>query len=99
MTDKNIEKIIKGIKTSTVRKRTSADKIGLKKNELGECVFQGKKFYIKNLGELTIEEAGGLEFVWETEGFLDEGPMFDYTKDWLVGKGKLNFYRILPYPF
>lgn len=99
MTDSNIEKILKGVKTSTVRSKRSAEKINLKEDELGECIFKGKKFFIKNMGELTVDEAGGLEFVWETEGFLSDGPMFNQTKKWLTGQGKLYYYRILPFKF
>ena len=98
MTDKNIQKILNGIKTSTLRSSSAAKKIGLKENETALCFFKGIKHQIKNMGLLTVDEAGGYDHVWITEGFLDQGPMFDSTKKWLKGEGKLYFYTIKKLP-
>ena len=94
MTEKNVDKILKGIKTSTLRTKSSAKKIGLEKDESAFCYFKGIKHKIKNLGFLTVDEAGGFDKVWKSEGFLDDGPMFDSTKKWLKGEGQLYFYLI-----
>ena len=94
MTDQNIQKILKGLKTSTLRSFKASQKIGLNERESGYCFFNSKKFIIKNLGLLSVDEAGGFDHVWKTEGFLDDGPMFDSTKKWLKGEGKLFFYSI-----
>ena len=94
MTDKNIQKILDGVKTSTLRKESSAAKIGLNIGESAYCFFNNKKYVIKNIGLLTVDEAGGFDYVWKTEGFLSDGPMFDYTKKWLKGEGKLFFYSL-----
>ena len=96
MTDKNIEKILRGDKTSTLRTQKAANKMGLLPNETGYCYFKNKKFYITNKGLLSIDEAGGRDLLWKTEGFGDDGPMFKSTEDWLEGKGKLFVYEIVP---
>jgi len=65
----NVEKIINGTKTTTLRSKGAADKIGLKPGETGIVNIKGELFEVTNRGPQTIQEAGGLEAVVISEGF------------------------------
>jgi hypothetical protein len=97
MQPSNIQKILNGTKTTTTRSQRQADQIGLAQNQSGQVEFEGRKFKITNRGELTIEEAGGKNNMLRSEGVSNESEfMFQQTKDWINGKGKLFVYDIEP---
>ena len=96
MQPENVEKILSGTKTSTVRSASAAQQIGLKKGQQDYTTWGGKRFLVTCEGEQTIDEAGGYESVWKSEGFGPSGPLFAQTRTWLNGTGKLWVYRFKP---
>lgn len=94
MSDDNIDKILLGKKTTTIRSKRAADQIGMFLNETAVTSFGGVDFLITNKGLLTIGEAGGKDKILESECFGDNGPKFKQTENWLNGKGKLYVYEI-----
>jgi hypothetical protein len=94
MSPDNVEKILSGKKTTTIRSQRASTKIGLFVGESGITEFGGREFIITNRGPLTIEEAGGKEKMWESESFGENGPMYQQTINWLNGKGTMYVYEI-----
>lgn len=94
MSSDNIDKILSGKKTTTVRSQRASEQIGMFVNEKAITSFGGRDFLITNKGLLTVEEAGGKEKMIESESFGDNGPKFKQTEDWLNGHGKLYVYEI-----
>lgn len=94
MSLQNIQKILSGAKTSTLRTTDASFDIGLLKNETGLVKFGGVEFLITNLGSMYVSEAGGKEAICESEAFGESGPMFESTKRFLIGQCKLSVYRI-----
>lgn len=94
MMDKNIGRIIKGNKTTTIRTNKEFGKIGLEIGEEGITNFGGIDYLVKCRGYMSVDEAGGKDKVWESEGFDDSGPTFDHVRKWLNGFGKLYVYDI-----
>lgn len=93
----NTELVVNAKKVTTLRTASSAKKIGMATGEVCKCYFGSKPFIVACAGEMTVEEAGGKEEMWESEGFNHTGgPMFDVVKDWLEGKGKLYLYGLMP---
>lgn len=94
----NIDKIIAGVKTTTVRSPLQYIQIGLSVSETGIWSTRGKDFLITNKGYLTIEEAGGIETILKSEG-VNSINQFGYkqTKEWVNGNGRLYVYSIQPY--
>lgn len=91
----NVDLILSGEKTTTTRTHASARKIGMQTKESCICHFKGYPFIITCLGHLKVDEAGGREQWWKSEGFHESGgPMFEVTDKWLNGKGKLWCYAI-----
>lgn len=98
MQQHNIDKIIAGTKTSTVRSQREADSIGIPIGESAVVTFGNRDFVVLNNGLMSIDEAGGLENVLRTEGVSSINDFtFQQTKDWANGKGKLYYYTITPY--
>ena len=59
--------------------------------------FGGRKFNVTNRGYLSIQEAGGLQAVLKAEGLSSINDfLFDYTKEWAKGKGKMYVFDISP---
>lgn len=95
MQEDNIKKILEGTKTSTVRSKDQADKIGIPVGQTRVVNLGGKSFNVTNKGLLSIEEAGGKEAILKSEGISKvEDFKFQQTKDWINGKGKLYVYSI-----
>lgn len=92
----NIEKILKGTKTTTTRSESQVKQIGLEPGEFGNVKFGNKEFLVRYRGMQTIDEAGGKDSMLKSEG-VDNVDDFKYqqTKDWFNGKGKLGIYEIL----
>lgn len=91
----NVQKILNGVKTSTVRSQEQADKIGIRAGQSELVKIGGKIFKVTNKGLLTIEEAGGKEAILKSEGVSKvEDFKYQQTKDWVNGKGKLYVYTI-----
>lgn len=76
----NIVKILSGEKTTTLRTSNIPS---------GVYSIGGSLFNLTNRGLLSIEEAGGVEAISESEAFAETGPKFSSTKDFLEGKRKL----------
>lgn len=96
MSSSNISKIVRGKKTTTVRSDYMASQIGLEPGESGMITFGQRNFKVTNLGQKTIKEMGGKDKMWESEGFGEEGPMYNMTERWMEGSGRLNVYKIEP---
>lgn len=94
MSEDNIDKILLGEKTTTIRSKRANEQIGMFIGETSITNFGGRDFLITNKGLLTVEEAGGKDKMISTESFSKEGPKFKQTEDWLNGKGKLYVYEI-----
>lgn len=99
MTPENIIKVAQGTKTTTIRSPKQAGLIGIRTGEEGIRLIGGTPYLIKNRGNLSIQQAGGLEAILKSEG-LDsvEALKFQQTRDWISGKGKLYVYDISPAP-
>lgn len=87
-TKDNVDKILSGVKTSTLRTQPI---------ENGNYNIGGKIFTLTNRGLLSVEEAGGVEAITQSEAFGEAGPKFQHTKDFLAGKRKLYVIDIIPY--
>jgi hypothetical protein len=83
----NIQKILSGEKTSTLRTESFPS---------GVYNFGGKDFQVTNRGLLNVQEAGGAEAISKSEAFAETGPKYPSTKDFLEGKRKLYVYDISP---
>jgi hypothetical protein len=83
----NIQKILSGEKTSTLRTESFPS---------GVYNFGGKDFQVTNRGLLNVQEAGGVEAISKSEAFTETGPKYPSTKDFLEGKRKLYVYDISP---
>lgn len=97
MKDHNIQLILEGKKTTTLRSDESAKRIGLKPEEIGYVYWEGKPFVVYCRGSQTVAQAGGSHAMWVSEGFNITGkPLFKFTEEWLGGKGQLWVYDITP---
>ena len=83
----NVLKIKSGEKTTTLRATW---------NEDGVYNIGGEFFELKSRGLLTVEEAGGVDAITQSEAFGEDGPKFERTKDFLEGKRKLYVIDIMP---
>lgn len=93
----NIEKILQGKKTTTLRSSSQASSINIAVGESKLVNFGGKDFVVTNRGNLTIDQAGGKNSIVKSEGLSSESEfMFQQTKDWVNGKGSLFVYDIKP---
>jgi len=93
----NIEKIKAGTKTATIRSQKQADEIGIPVGQTQVRTIGGLPYNITNRGLLTIEEAGGKEKMLKDDGAKSENDlMYQQTKDWVNGKGRLYVYDIAP---
>ena len=93
----NIEKIKAGTKTTTTRSESQAKEINIPVGESAIVNFDGQDFKVTNRGQLTIEEADGKEAMIKSEGVQSEEEfIYQQTKDWVNGKGKLYVYDIEP---
>lgn len=91
----NIEKIKAGTKTTTTRSESQSKQINIPVGQSAIVNFGGQDFKVTNRGLLTIEEAGGKEAIIKSEGVKSEADfMYQQTKDWVNGKGKLYVYDI-----
>lgn len=93
MKQHNVEKIISRKKWTTLRAFPDAREIGLEVGESAYTYFDDNEFIITNLGAKTVEEAGGKEAIWKSEGF-DEGPGFAHVERWIEGYQRLYLYTI-----
>lgn len=96
MQPENIKKILSGQKTMTTRQSVSSGgNIAIGQTRVVN--FGGKKFNVTNRGYLSIQEAGGLQAVLKAEGLSSINDfLFDYTKEWAKGKGKMYVFDISP---
>jgi len=85
LSNSNIDSIIAGEKTTTIRAESQKNKIGLEKGESAFINLRGNKYLITNRGNLTIEEAGGIEAMIKSEG-LSTTQTEDTPYEILVGK-------------
>jgi len=93
----NIEKIKAGTKTATIRSQRQADEIGIPVGQTQVRKIGDTYYNITNRGLLTIEEAGGKEKMLKDDGAKSENDlMYQQTKDWVNGKGRLYVYDIAP---
>jgi hypothetical protein len=96
MQPQNVDKILNGTKTTTIR--ASIEKGGnIPVGETKIINFGGKDFNVTNRGYLTIDEAGGKEAMLKSEGVNNESElMYNQSRDWMNGKGKMYVYDITP---
>ncbi len=94
MQPQNVEKILNGTKTTTIRE--SIPKGGnIAVGETKIVNFGGKDFYVTNRGHLTIQEAGGLENILKSEGLNSiDDFMYNQSKSWAKGNGKMYVFDI-----
>lgn len=97
----NLELLSRLLKTTTLRTDAQAKKIGL--NQIGEQALfkftlpQGLEniFIVTYLGKKTVDEFGGKDKVYKTEGFehtYSGKPKFSSTIEFLEGKRALHLY-------
>ena len=93
----NVEKIKAGTKTTTTRSQREFENIGLPVGQSATVKFGGQDFTVTNRGLLSIQEAGGKEVMLKSEGYASVNDLlYQQTKDWMNGKGKLYVYDIAP---
>ena len=90
----NLDLIYQELKTSTLRSEKEYDLIGLKPGEKGLLKIKDKDFEVECIGLISVEEIGGREKVWKSEGFDYTPIKFQQTRDFLAGKRRLFFYSI-----
>jgi hypothetical protein len=95
MSTDNIDKILSGDKTTTIRSKRVSEQIGMFVGETSVTSFRGVEVLIHNRGLLTVDEAGGKETIVKSECFGEEGPKFKQTVDWLNGVGRLYVYDLI----
>lgn len=96
MSEANIEKILAGTKTSTVRKTIEAGG-NIAPRTVNIVNFGDRQYAVFNRGYMTVEEAGGKKEMMRTEGVTSESEfMFQQTRDWINGKGAMYVYIIMP---
>lgn len=83
----NVEKILSGEKTTTLR----TDNLPSGVYNIG-----GRLFNLTNKGLLSVQEAGGVEAITKSEAFAKTGPKYPSTKEFLAGKRKLYVLDIKP---
>jgi hypothetical protein len=93
----NVEKIKNGTKTTTTRSEREFEKIGIPIGQSATVNFGGQDFTVTNRGFLTVQEAGGKETMLKSEGYASvQDLLYQQTKDWISGKGRLYVYDIKP---
>ena len=93
----NIEKIKAGKKTTTTRSQREFDNIKIPVGKSATVNFGGQDFTVINRGLLSIAEAGGVKAMLKSEGYATINDLlYQQTKDWMNGKGKLYVYDIKP---
>ena len=93
----NQELVYDGRKTSTLRTDKQNETIGLGKGESGLITIKDKQFTVTYTGLVGVDEVGGRDHVWRTEGFLHTSPKFHSTWMFLLGKRQLHHYTIFEY--
>lgn len=93
----NLDLIYEGLKVSTIRTEDQSIKMALDKDESGIFTVKDKKFVVKCLGLVNVDEIGGREQVWRNEGFLHTSPKFHSTWMFLLGKRDMFYYDIKEY--
>jgi hypothetical protein len=96
MQPQNVEKILNGTKTTTIRESIpKGGNIAVGKTKIVN--FGGKDFNVTNRGQLTINEAGGVEAIVKSEGLSSVNDfMYQQSKNWANGQGKMYVFDITP---
>lgn len=96
MQPQNVAKILNGTKTTTIRE-SIAKGGNINVGETKIVNFGGKDFNVTNRGQLTINEAGGIETMLNSEGLSNINDfMYQQSKNWANGQGKMYVYDITP---
>ena len=91
LSNPNIDEILAGNKSTTVRSESQKNKIGLEKGQTGFLNLRGRKYLITYRGNLTVEEAGGKQAMIESEGLSTVKN--DYATN-PVELGKKTYYTV-----
>jgi hypothetical protein len=96
MQPQNVEKILNGNKTTTIRESVAkGGNIAVGETKIVD--FGGRDFNVTNRGQLTIDEAGGVEAMLNSEGLSNVNDfMYQQSKNWANGEGKMYVYDIAP---
>lgn len=99
MTPEDIVKVAQGTKTTFITVPKIVGQIGIRTGEEGIRLIGGTPYLIRNRGNLSIQQAGGLATILKSEGFDTERSIDrPELRDWITGKGKLYVFDILPAP-
>ncbi len=90
----NLNLIYELKKTSTLRSQREFESIGLGVGKNDTLTIKDKKFKVVCEGLVHVDDLGGREKVWISEGFNYTSPKFKQTLDFLDGKIKLYYYKI-----
>lgn len=94
MQPQNVAKILNGTKTTTIRE-SIAKGGNINVGETKIVNFGGRDFNVTNRGQLTIDEAGGVEAMLNSEGLSSVNDfMYQQSKNWANGQGKMYVYDI-----
>ena len=97
--DDKVSKIVAGTKTTILRTERQGKQIGLATGESAYVMIGGAPFIITNRGLLDINEAGGQDAILKSEDIASvDDFVFNYSKSWFLGKGKLYVYDITSVP-
>lgn len=97
--DDKASKIVAGTKTTILRTERQGKQIGLPVGQSAYITIGGTPFIITNRGLLDINEAGGQDAILNSEDIASvDNFVFDYSKNWFLGKGKLYVYDITSLP-
>lgn len=99
MQDDKVSKILAGTKTTILRTERQGKQIGLPTGQSAYIMIGDTPFVITNRGLLDINEAGGQDAILKSEDIASvDNFVFDYSKNWFLGKGKVYVYDITPLP-
>jgi len=96
----NIQKIIDGNKTTTIRSKKQFDIIGINEGETRIVYIGGSndninKFYVICLGFKSINEMGGPSIMIKSEGYNNISEIkYKQAREWFENKNKLYVYSI-----
>lgn len=97
MDAKNAGRVVIGKKTTTVRTEKQARDINIPVGATEIRLISGDPYNITNRGYLTLQEAGGLKSILESEGLtMEEAVNYPSTKAWIEDKGRMYVYDIKP---
>jgi hypothetical protein len=93
----SLDLIYEGKKTSLLLNDIQFQTIDLQKGESRLISFKDKQFVVSYTGLVGVDDVGGRDHVWRTEGYLHTSPKFHSVWMFLLGKRQLHHYTLSEY--